>query len=499
MTISQLQQQGQPTGETEPQAAPEAASTQASGEAGKPAGHIPTHTLQDPSAQTKPQHPQDAPGGMAKSMAHWIHAHPEAHSRTLLGRLVYQFTRSFVASIPYGLSMAGVLAGLYGSQKMGEKMAGNTQATSLWRGIGRNIAGFASFGPAKSALLIGTSFTLYRGTSKLGKWMTEYLFNPKDTEARTAEKVQDLPQEAWRKIKEIAPAESSSTPISAIVLGFIVNAFNKPTQEVNGQKVIPGKVWGKAVENLDWTRANFLGTKGWGNKARLLFGSLTPQTKFVQHAVINTFAYSLFFELGDRLFKDTQIRRNVWPGEHNSIKALKAAPEEYERGIQQQEAAANQPKYEDSAAEAAPEKNHYKFFTSEPGVGRFLFRRVLPTAVGMTAYTALKMRWGTMLGNNFVYDKGVSLAQFGKKAWGEGLATSLFFLIPIVSEPWEKLYDNFFARKEKIAQLKDRMKDNPEIYARPLTAEQHANYEALYARVNAQEKAANEGKFAARA
>lgn len=455
--------------------------------------------------------PADEPGRFAKSVAHWIHKHPEAHKHGA-GNVVYQYLRSFAAAVPYGLSMAGVLAGLTGMQRFGTKLAEKEGASALTKGIGRNLNGFASFQPARMSLLIGASFTLYRGTSKLGKWMTEYLFNPRDSERRTAEKVDDLPQEAWRKIKEIAPAESSSTPVSAIVLGFIVSAFNKPYnfvketftggQLVKEQKILVdvGKGAAKHTINADWTRSNFLATQGWKNRLILMGKALTPKTKFVQQAAINTFGYSLFFELGDRLFKDTQIRRGVWPGEHNSIKALKAAPEEYEQGINKQTTdAANAPKYEDSAAEAAPEKHHYKFFTSEPSVGRFLFRRVLPTAAGITLYTAAKMRWGTMLGNNFDYGKEpITLKAFGLKSLGEGLATSLFFLIPIISEPWEKAYDNFFSKKEKIAQMKDQMREHPEIVAQPINPHQQKNLDALLVRVN-QKEAANDGRVAQRA
>ena len=190
----------------------------------------------------------------------------------------------------------------------------------------------------------------------------------------------------------------------------------------------------------------------------------------------------------------------MWPGEHNSIKALKAAPDEYAKGIQDGNEG-NKPKFEDGAVEAAPEKRHYGFFTSEPGVGRFLFRRVLPTAVGITAYTAAKMRWGTMLGNNFSYNATEPLLKkIPELAWGEGLATSLFFLIPIVSEPYEKAYDAFFSKKEKVAQLKDHMKASPEVYAQPINAHQMQKHEELLARLNAKEKAAaNDGRFAQRA
>ncbi|MFZ4541342.1 MAG: hypothetical protein ACOYNL_05970, partial [Rickettsiales bacterium] len=377
------------------------------------------------------------------------------------------------------------------------------------KGFGRNMATFAKFQPAKMSALIGASFTFYRGTSKLGKWLTEYLFNPKDTEQRTAEKVDDLPQEIVRKVKEIAPAEVSSTPIAAIVLGFIVSAFQKPANFASDPTkpkdlLLKDVAKGIAPGNcLDWSRQNFKATQGFGNKAKLL-GSVVahPNAKFVSQAIINTLGYSLFFELGDRLFKDTQIRRGVWPGEHHSIKALKAAPDEYAKGIEDGNTGLAKPKFEDGAVEAAPEKDHYGAFTKEPSLFRFAMRRVAPTAIGITAYTAAKMRWAQMAFNDFNYNGGpINLKQFGKKALGEGLATSLFFLIPIFSEQWEKAYDNFFAKKEKIAQMKDELKKHPELMvAKALTPHQEVKYDELLGRVIAKEKAAaNDGQYQIRA
>ncbi|MES2983717.1 MAG: hypothetical protein V4735_00840 [Pseudomonadota bacterium] len=435
--------------------------------------------------------PLNPPGAIAKSVAHWVHQHPQAHKHGA-GVLVYQFVRSAVAAVPYGLSMAATLAGITKMDRVGEAMVAKPGATAMAQRVGRTLSNFAKFPPAKWGLLIGTSFTFYRGTSKLGKWMTEYLFNPKDSEARTAEKVDDLPQEAWRKIKEIAPAEVSSTPVAAVVLGFIISAFTKPsaealTVEVNGVK-----------RSIDWTAANLKTVEGWGNKLRVMGSAIAhPSAKFIPQAAINSFGYALFFEMGDRLFKDTQIRRGVWPGEHHSIKALKAAPDEYEQGIKDgNENNNNKPKYADSALQAVSEQRHYGFFTNEPGLGRFIFRRLLPTAVGITAYTGVKMRWASMLGNHFDYGKGPLGKQFIGKALGEGAATSLFFLIPIVSEPWEKMYDTFFAAKEKKAQ----MRDHPEIATKVLTAHQEQKYDELLTRVTAKEReAANDGKYQQRA
>ena len=445
-----------------------------------------------PAYETKGD-PNDPPGAIAKSVAHWVHQHPQAHKKGA-GFVVYQAARSLVASIPYGLSMAATLAGFTKMESVGKNMAAKDGASAFAQRFGRGLEAFTKFGPAKTAALVATSFTFYRGTSKLGKWMTEYLFNPRDSEQRTAEKVDDLPQEAVRKVKEIFPAEVSSTPVAAVVLGFITQAFQKPFTNAAKTEIMADV--GGVSRNIDWTAKNFKSIEGWGNKLKVMKAAIVhPNAKFIPQAAINSFGYALFFELGDRLFKDTQIRRGVWPGEHNSIKALKAAPDEFEQAVKDGNVG-NQPKYADSALDPVKEKSHYGFFTSEPSLGRFAFRRLLPTAVGITAYTAVKMRWACMLGNNFAYEGPITGKQFGYKALGEGLATSLFFLIPLVSEPWEKMYDNFFAKKEKIAQ----MKEHPELYARVLNQHQEAKYDELLGRVNAKEReAANESAYQQRA
>lgn len=427
--------------------------------------------------------------GLIGGISHWIHQHRDAPKHGA-GLWVYQIVRSAFACIPYGLSMASVLAGFAAMERKGGKMAAEAVEGTFKHGFGSRLAQFAKTPAAKMSALIGASFTFYRGSSKLAKWMTEYLFNPNDSEQRTNEKVRDLPHEMGRKIKEIAPAEVSSTPIAAIVLGFLVSAFQKPSPEalkveVNGIK-----------KSIDWTAANFKATQGLGNKLKLMWDAVFhPKAKFVEQAVINTLGYSLFFEMGDRLYKDVQIRRGVWPGEYNSIKALKASPDDYNAGIQQDNSPVERRKYADSALEAKPEPHHYSLFTAEPSLARFAFRRVLPTAASITAYTALKMRAAGMAFNDFQIKPGKILPQI-PKLWGtEGLATVLFFMIPIVSENWEKAYDNFFNKLEKKAQAKDVVvasndnATNDNIRVGQLNPHQVAKYEELLGRVNEKENA----------
>ncbi len=169
-----------------------------------------------------------------------------------------------------------------------------------------------------------------------------------------------------------------------------------------------------------------------GRGGKLLKSVLAhPNARFVEQAAINTLGYSLFFEIGDRLFKDKQIARGVWKGDNNSI--IPAKPDA-----------------------PAPEKKHYGFFTNEPSVGRFVLRRMLPTAVSISAYTAFKFRHSYMhLGDFVVKPAEKILPQMPKLIKIETIAVLWFAMIPLVAEKWEKIYDGFFDKLEKKAQAKD--------------------------------------------
>ena len=153
------------------------------------------------------------PSERAKSVGHWIHTHKNLPQSGWAGFTAYQVVRSAIASVPYGISMALTLAGLVKAEQFGKTMAEDKSAGAFKKSFGTRLNQFATSPAVKVSALVATSFTLYRGTSKVVKWVTEYLFNPKDSEETTIAKVQDLPHETWRKIKEVAPAEVSSTPV----------------------------------------------------------------------------------------------------------------------------------------------------------------------------------------------------------------------------------------------------------------------------------------------
>lgn len=394
----------------------------------------------------------DAPSKNDEAIGKWIHRHKDLPQKSFLGFTAYQYIRSALASIPYGISMATTLAAFTKLDLIGKSMQADTAASGFKKSFGARLSQFSTFNAFRVSALVATSFTLYRGTSKLVKWLTEYLFNPKDSEQRTIEKVHDLPSETIRKVKEIAPAEVSSTPVAALVLGFVTHAFNKAgVTEKNAKGVWELK---NSIPNeIDWVHKNFKDAKGWSGKWGALKNALFhPKARLLEQSLIFGLGYSLFFELGDRLFKDKQIRRGVWAGENHSIKALKATPDDFQQGIEKQQEESQKGKYADSARAEKPNHEPYSAFTQEPSLTRFALRRVLPTMAGIAAYSAFKFRHAYMLMGDFAYNaKEPLLKQLPKIALIEGVATSLFFIVPFIAEPWEKMYDSFFSKLQKKA------------------------------------------------
>lgn len=367
----------------------------------------------------------------ASKLSHWIHQHPNA-TKNVVGYTVYQGIRGAIAGIPYGISMAGTLGAMVGLERLGGQLA-KSEANTLAHSFGKRLEQFAKFPAVRSSTMIATSFTLYRGTSKLGKFVHDQMFDPKDSEEQTAEKIRHIGRDTIQRAKDNAPAGLASTPVAAFVLGSVGATFQKPAAD---------KLVNDAGRSLDWTHGNYKAAKAAGKaEGKLLLKEVIthPNAKFVEQAAINTLGYSLFFEMGDRLFKDRQIARGKWPGENYSIKPAKASPE-----IDDAKDGTQPIKVE----EHRPAKGKYSFFTDEPSVGRFIFRRMLPTAVSITAYTAFKFRHAYMHLGDLAVKPGKILPQIPGLAKTEITAVLWFAMIPYVAEKWEKLYDGFFDKLE---------------------------------------------------
>jgi hypothetical protein len=437
------------------------------------------HAAEPVAAPAVPASPP--PGAWSVSIGKWIHRNKDITANPV-GYTGYQYLRSVAAGIPYGISMPLTYYGMLKLTHAGEAIekAGNA-AGSVWKsGIGRNLAQFASSGPVRASAMIASSFTLYRGTSKLAAWTKQQLFDPNDTEDQTIAKVQYYWTDLGNKIREVYPAEVNSTPLAAIVLGYITSSFNI----------------GTVPDELKWNKpSNIQAAVNGGTRLQFMKDViLNPKARFINQAAINTIAYSLFFELGDRLFKDVQVRRRLWQGEPSNI-SPKAGLSDAAVSLEDDEQAEKdriRQKFSDHfdhhGAVHRPEESNktFGFFTNEPGIGRFMFRRVLPTSVGISAYTALKMRHSYMwLGGPF--PEITKAAHIPKNIWREGAAVTLFFLIPLVADPWARAYDNFFETLENWAKGK---KPNDA----PPTPEDKTiidNNEKLLSRLNEKERGAS--------
>lgn len=335
--------------------------------------------------------------------------------------LGYQFVRSGIAAVPYGFMMAlghhvfslfsvwGQKLGLTekGIQEFGkqggvlglEKLA-NSSATiqkELYQEGARGIFGRGLMrlgnSPLNAAIQIGLGFTLFRFTGGLIKNLRDRIINDRNTEAETIHETKNW----WQIIKETARinwrAESVSTPIAAIVLGFMNASYTQPAKEY-----LPNPVKGETF----WTGVKRV---------------LSPKSKLFQNAMTWTLSYSLFFLLAEELFRDMQVRRGLWKGHPNSLKngpddvvggpgaVHYQSPEEEGHAKNSSPAAAtpaaevahahvqdNKPaeQGQDDRAKDTRDKLRFPFFTGEPSMGRFLIRRVLPVCVGISAYAALK-------------------------------------------------------------------------------------------------------------
>jgi len=382
------------------------------------------------------KHDPNPPGATATAIGHWIHNHKTITDTNPVGYTVYQVIRSALACIPYGVSMATTWFGFEKAARFGTKLS-ETASSPVAKEFGYRLAQFTSSRPVRTSAMVATSFSLYRGTSKIGKWVNESLFNPKDTEEQTIKEVQQLPGAVWGKIKEVMPAELASTPVAAVVLGFVTSVFD------------PTKVPKEFIGSKAGMQAAMKEGKGLEYFGKVVF---SRPSRFVEQAAINSIGYSLFFELGDRRFKDKQISRGLWGGDSHSIGSQsKSSPSllsdppidgNLKKGDTFSYDFADPEERHTKAPVASPhDSDKLSLLTSEPSSVRFLFRRVVPTAIAITGYTAFKFRGAPMFLGPMA--EGLeTVKDLPRASWREGAATTLFFMIPFVTDKYVKWYDN---------------------------------------------------------
>ena len=447
-----------------------------------------------------PELPDHIPSDRARALGEWIHTHKDVTSNNLFGYTGYQFLRSAVAAVPYGFSMAATwltfdkLAGVAGRAEETAKAAGKAGT------MGKYAKMYLTSPVMRTSAMVGTSFSLYRATSKIAKWTNEYLFDPEDSLETTIDKVEHLPAELKKKMSEVYLPEFHSTLVSSMVLGGLVGYANlatvSPTNPGPDGKPV-GEHFNKAMgETKKLLGGNYsFNQKGWSHFWKEAIAN--PKSNFVAQTALFSLAYSLFFDLGDRRFIAKQQTRGMWEGKFNVIgDGSKANPSLlqgmlHEDGdveavgaggtasVQPEEAnGGEQSALEDKLGEL-PEGSRMgdklSVLTSEPSALRWGLRRFVPTAVGITGYTALKFRAAPLFLGKFTEGlkgwKDVPL-----HAWREGAATSLFFMIPFVSDKYAPVFDKTVNKLE--AAVSGRSYDEVVAGYQPKQKQQVANVDA---------------------
>jgi hypothetical protein len=288
------------------------------------------------------------------ALGNWAYDHQDFMRHNPLGYLPYQYVRSAIASIPYGIGAALAYKGL------------RTIAPEAGRSVDKWESGF------KAALQIGASFTFYRTFSKAAKATFEDVFDPQKSREEVQEAVSHAGQTFWSGVRNELPAEAESVPWGAFTLGYITQLHKPMAAEA------------VAAAKKDW---------------KMLVAH--PGSSLLQNCAVNTVAYGTFFEVSGRLAKDYKRRHGQ------------------------------------EVAEDKKPVGDYEFFTH--GMGSLFFKKVLPVAAGISAYTVAK-RYGYRMGGGAMdVNKGILT-----NAWREGFATSFFFTLLSCTEPWANAYDRFF-------------------------------------------------------
>lgn len=313
--------------------------------------------------------------------------------------------------------------------------------------VGRNLMRFAS-SPINQALQIGLAFSMFRFTGGLVKGLRDKVMDEKNSPADTEHETKNWAKTLGDLVKVNWKAEAVGTFWAALTLGFISANFKQSTPYVK-----------QAGENL------FQACRRVWSK----------QSKLLQNAAIWTVSYSTFFEVDERIQKDSKLRQGTWKGSANSLingpSSITGEPPDPQANGREKGQEDHAPKHE--------------FFTHDPGLPRLVIRRLLPVAVGITAYAVLKRAGYVAAGGQMqaitpeIAHGGLSknLGQFVKNSWREGAATAMFGALWMATDAWGSWYDKFFENLQH--------SDKPH---RPLNEHQSHKMAELHERLQAKEQ-----------
>jgi hypothetical protein len=441
-------------------------------------GEQPTYSLAIPE-NPNANEPTAPSGSMSQSVGKWVHQNKwfTKEPVTFIG---YQMLRSAAAAVPYGFGMAAVHHGMGAlavqSQKMGytaaefakakelggfgelAKQVGTFAKTDTKSLIARNVARVAT-SPLNAALQIGLAFTMFRTVGDVVKGVRDKITDPHNTEAETIHEVHNAGNTAQATLAKSFPAQAVSVPFAALTLGFMNGNFKPQTE----YKKLKGENFGQTMKRV------------WGPKSGLL-----------QNMALWTLSYSAFFEIADRLAKDFQIRKGTWTGYPNSTNKtpddITGQPPDYShvtvhgREVTLQHHGHKHGHKHHQHAEHSP---WFSSMTEDPSLGRILFRRIIPVALGIGSYTIAK-RAGYVLGGGQMtpiteglLNKGVAenTKTFLGNAWREGMATSTFFVVWTFTDAMASTFDKIFGEHAKADPIIQ--KNHQELLAK-LNAKEHS-------------------------
>jgi hypothetical protein len=360
-----------------------------------------------PSQKTETTSEEPTAGPTARRVGRWVHAHHKFFNGNLGWFTVKQVTASFIASFNMMCTAIPTAFALDWLHSSAAKRLTQMQNSGIEPGFFTKHWGNPEIHkPLRAMAFVATGFTMYRGTRKIFNKVYEKLFNPQNSEEKTIQEVAHLPQSIGAAIKDVMPAEAQSTPFGAVALGGIRSLYSPPKATdaayIAGK---PGATWGKALVH--------------------------PKSKFAEQAIIDTLGYAAFFELSDRLYKDVQLRKEKWNGKPHSIATIKHSAM-------------------DDKAPAGDD---------DPSLKRLVFRRIIPTAMGITAYAithrASKMLTGAPTAPTVDDGRAQLFKKFFHSFGAEWAAIGTFFIHSAIAEKYEKAYDALFERltdKERAAQ-----------------------------------------------
>ncbi|MFN7453011.1 MAG: hypothetical protein ACK5R5_08980 [Alphaproteobacteria bacterium] len=392
----------------------------------------------------------DSPSAPPSAMGNFLYRHRNIAANPV-GHVGFQIIRNMLAAIPYGIATAAVWGGF-------EKIAART-SQALPGTFKSNINGIAR-SPLRDVMMIAAGFTLYRGMLKYVRIMKEHLFNPDYTPEEANRAAHTIGKKSVETMVEIAPAEINSTPIGAIALGLgrrYLDGIKEYGARGAADKIAAGTLIQKVNGVMPPSHSNGAQSPLFRLKKDGKFSPHFTDFKLFRQKIIGRAgmpfveaavfigAFLSFFEVSDRIYKDVQVRRGVWNNEDNAIGRIPPEVAAVKTAVEKAQGLDKDADYQ--LKKHGFGKHTEVFGKSDPNIMRWYFNRLLPTVLGIGAYTFTKRASYAAMG----HFSGKNT--FWKRALVEGAATSTFFVMTTSNDLFETMWKKWFEPKNEMQKL----------------------------------------------